>query len=321
MKIAVTGGAGFIGSHLVERLLANGHHVRVIDNLSTGCIENLDGLHGRYTLVQQDVATRAGADRACAGVDIVIHLAAIPSVARSVAESGGLRRDNLLSTLRVLDSADRFGVKRVVYASTCAVYAENMEGLFCIGGALSEESKIAPMSPYAEAKFSGELAVREFGERRNRDSVALRLFNVVGPRQRSSGGYAAVVPAFVDALLDGKMPTTFGDGEQTRDFTDVKQVSDVFVAAAVRKKAFGGMVINVGSGTARTINEVFSAAWDAVGGCGENVRKREPTRPGEMLHVYANAVRLWDELDMRCTDILEESVGDYADWRRGEVVK
>jgi len=315
MKVAVTGGAGFVGSRLVEVLLDAGHHVRVVDDLSSGCLENLTGVYGRIAFVKADVSTREGADRACSGVDAVVHLAARPSVAESMRATDGLRRANLLTTLRILESAERLFVRRVVYASSCAVYAEK-------SSALAECDPTGPISPYAEAKFAGELAVRAVGEATGvLDTASLRFFNVVGPRQRASGGYGAVVPSFVDSILDGKMPLTYGDGEQSRDFVSVNDVAEALLRAVECPKALAGRVINVGTGTASTVNEVFAAAWSATGGCRDNSRRWGAARQGEMRHARANAVRLWEDLGVRCQTSLTEMVNAYAVWKREELAR
>ncbi len=313
MKITVTGGAGFIGSHVVDLLFERGHNVRVIDNLSTGNIDNLRHILGGITFAQQDASTPAGAARACSGADAIIHLAAIPSVARSMTEPGGLRKDNLLSTLRLLRAAEDFGVRRFVYASTCAVYAEK-------DGAFIETDPVAPLSPYAKAKFAGEQAVREFGERSSRwDSVSLRLFNVVGARQRASGGYAAVIPAFVDTLLAGEIATMYGDGNQTRDFVSVRDVAKALIVSAERTKPFGGSVINVASGHSKSINYVSGDVSMLVDGCLKDSNYvYADARPGEMYHVMADVNKAVEELGIDFDESLTEMIRDYVEWKKGE---
>lgn len=315
MKVSVTGGAGFIGSHLAEALLSAGHHVRVVDDLSAGRTENLTAVFGRIAFVQADVSSRSGADRACSGVDAVVHLAARPSVAESMRTRDGLRRSNLLTTLRILESAERLGVNRVVYTSSCSVYAEK-------DGALGENDPVAPLSPYAEAKLAGELALRAVGESGSGlDTIAMRLFNVVGPRQRPAGGYSAVVPSFADSLVANRMPTTYGDGQQSRDFVYVLDVAEALLRAVEIPTRFGGGVFNVGTGTASTVNEVFSAAWAATGGCSDGNREWSPPRPGEMISATANATRLWSGLGVRCLTGLQEMVTAYVDWKREELTR
>ncbi len=312
MKVTVTGGAGFIGSHVVDLLLANGHQVRVVDNLSTGCVDNLKDVYGRIAFVNSDISTERGATKACCDADAVIHLAAIPSVARSMVELGGLRKDNLLGTLRILAAAEKYGVRRVIYASTCAVYAEK-------DGPLAETDPVAPASPYAEAKFAGEQAVREFGSRNSRqDSIALRLFNVVGPRQRASGGYAAVVPAFIDNTLDGDPCIVYGDGNQTRDFVNVMDVAMAFVLAVAEKKLFAGAVINVGSGISISINNVLNLISGFSGNHFPCSFKSAPARPGEIRHVCADVNKLRTELGLSCSPDLRNSVEAYYEWKKGE---
>ena len=248
----VTGGAGFIGSHLAEGLLERGRRIIVLDNFSSGKIENIKGLvnrfKGKIELVEGDIRDQS----LCAGLagrsEVIYHLAAIPSVQYSVDFPIEVNSVNVEGTLSVFQAARKGGVKTVVFASSCAVYGDS-ENL-----PLSEAEPPRPMSPYAVSKLTDEAYSGVFSEVYGFSSTALRFFNVFGPRQDPSSDYAAVIPRFVTRMLAGKPPIIYGDGEQSRDFIYVENVVDANMAAAAA--AGQGICVNIGTGRGRTLNQV-----------------------------------------------------------------
>ena len=243
----VTGGAGFIGSHLVESLALSGAVVRVLDDFSTGHRENLTGLAAKIVLVEGDVRDGALNRRLMEGIDVVFHLAAVASVAPSISDPLTCNDVNVAGTLNVLTAARDAGVRRVVFASSAAVYGPDP------GVPTAETAPFAPLSPYAASKAAGELYCRVFAKLYGVEAVSLRLFNVYGPRQDPASEYSGVVSRFLEWLRVGQPPIIHGDGEQTRDFVFVQDVVNAFVLAG-GAPGIGGEVFNVGSGEAATIN-------------------------------------------------------------------
>ena len=252
----VTGGAGFIGSHLVEELAHRGERVRVADNLSTGKRANLAHIPG-VDLVEGDLADPAVARRACDGVEYVLHQAAIPSVPRSVADPISSNRANIDATLNVLVAARDAGVRRVVYAGSSSAYGDTPTL------PKHEEMPTAPLSPYALQKLVGEQYLQLFTSLYGLETVTIRYFNVFGPRQDPASPYSGVISLFTSALLDGRRPTICGDGEQTRDFTYVANVVDGVLRACTADAS--GQVINVATGGRVSINELCRTLCDLLG--------------------------------------------------------
>jgi UDP-glucose 4-epimerase len=240
MLSLVTGGAGFIGSNLVRRLLEVGYDVRVLDDLSTGSLGNLDDLRGDIELLVGDVRNVAAVEQAVAGADFVFHLAALPSVARSVADPIASHEVNVTGTLHVLQAARKSGARKVVYASSSSLYG-NTPTL-----PKHEDMPVSPLSPYAAAKLAGETYCRAFTSVFGLPSVSLRFFNVFGPRQDPASQYAAVIPRFITRMLEGRAPEIFGDGRQTRDFTFVANATDACLKAALAGPQADGEAMNVG---------------------------------------------------------------------------
>lgn len=250
----VTGGAGFIGSHLVEGLLKQGRKVLILDNFSSGKPENvkslLDGFKGSIEMVEGDIRDQALCAALAGRSEVVYHLAAIPSVQYSVDFPIEVNSVNVEGTLSVFQAARKGAVKTVVFASSCAIYGDS-ENL-----PLSESEPPRPMSPYAVSKLTDETYAKVFSEIFGFSSTALRFFNVFGPRQNPSSDYAAVIPRFVTRMLEGKPPIIYGDGEQSRDFIYVENVVAANLAAA---RAVGqGINVNIGTGRSRTLNQVVS---------------------------------------------------------------
>jgi len=249
----VTGGAGFIGSHLVEALTARGRRVRVFDDFSTGLRSNLDGFRPAPEVVTGDLADPDAVARAVAGAGVVYHLGALASVARSVEAPAVSHRACATGTLHVLDAARQAGVRRVVYAASSSAY----------GGASDpagqpEDLPVQPLSPYAAAKLSGELYCQAFAHTYGLETVRLRFFNIFGPRQRADSPYSGVIALFIAAMTAGKAPTVHGDGLQSRDFTYVGNAVQALIRAA-ETPGVSGRVYNVGTGASITVLDLVDA--------------------------------------------------------------
>jgi nucleoside-diphosphate-sugar epimerase len=242
MNALVTGGAGFIGSSLVRSLAGDGHAARVLDDFSTGRKENLDGVDGDLEVLEGDVRDPAAVARAVAGAEVVYHLAALPSVARSVADPRASHQVNVDGTLNLLLAAVEAGVGRVVYASSSSVYGDTPVL------PKHEDMPTSPRSPYAAAKLAGEAYCRSFARVYPLQTVCLRFFNVFGPRQDPASPYAAVVPRFVTRMLAGQPAEVTGDGRQTRDFTFVDNAVRACRLAAGAGPEAVGEAMNVGCG-------------------------------------------------------------------------
>ena len=258
MKILVTGGAGFIGSHLVDRLVHDGHQVRVLDDLSNGSEANLAQSAGRAEFIKGDIRDRAAVDRAVNGVAAVFHEAALGSVSRSVETPDVSNAVNVNGTLNVLMAARDAGVRRVVYASSSSAYGDTPTL------PKHEEMPTVPSSPYGVTKLAAELYCRVFWNVYKLETFSLRYFNVFGPRQNPKSLYAAVVPLFAMRLLEGKAPTVFGDGEQTRDFTYVDNVVEANVLALKAEKGFG-QAMNVAGGGRYSVNDLIQRLQKLTG--------------------------------------------------------
>ena len=278
----VTGGAGFIGSHICEALVGRGEQVRVLDNLSTGHRHNLAHLQGRFEFVEGDIRDPQAVGKAMQGVKIVFHEAAIPSVPRSVSEPRLSHEVNVDGTFNVLMAAKEAGVKRVVYAASSSAYGDT-ETL-----PKHEEMLPNPLSPYAAAKLFGEYYCQVFTRVYGLETVALRYFNVFGPRQDPSSPYSGVISKFVTSLLAGQAPLIHGDGEQSRDFTYVANVVDANLRAAEAEGA-SGQVINLAIGERITLNGLLAELQKAIGT--SLVPEYGPTRAGDVRHSLADITR------------------------------
>ena len=254
----VTGGAGFIGSYLVRQLLARGEAVRVLDNFSTGKRENLEEIEGGFELVEGDLCDPEMVKRAVKDIDYVFHQAAIPSVPRSVEEPLESHTANATGTLNLLEAARAADVRRLVYASSSSVYGAN-EAL-----PKQESMRTEPLSPYAVSKLAAEhyclIAYPLYGL----ETIALRYFNVFGPRQDPNSPYSGVVSRFIDAIRSGKPPVIHGDGEQTRDFTYVENVTEANLAACHAKSGIG-RAYNVGVGGRVSVNQLWNTMIELAG--------------------------------------------------------
>jgi nucleoside-diphosphate-sugar epimerase len=278
----VTGGAGFIGSHLVDRLLRDGREVRVLDDFSSGREANLEPARSKIELIRGSICDEDVVARVVEGCDVVFHQAAVPSVPRSVAEPVRTNGTNIDGTLLVLEAARRGGVRRVVFAASSSAYGDT-ETLPKV-----ESMPATPLSPYALQKYVGEAYCRLYYELYGLETVALRYFNVFGPRQNPESEYAAVIPRFVRACLRGESPRIYGDGEQTRDFTFVSDAVEANVLASNAPRA-AGAVINVAGGRRTSLNQLFAAIRDQTGARVEAVH--EKARVGDVRHSLASLDR------------------------------
>lgn len=258
MDTLVTGGAGFIGSHLTAWLVEQGHRVRVFDNLSSGRREWLDPLGDAISFIEGDLRDAAAVQAAVAGCATVFHLAALVSVVQSVAEPLLAYAVNVTGTLHLLEACREHGVRRVVQASTCAVYGDS-ENL-----PLSEDEPPRPLSPYAATKLAAEQAGQLYNRLFGVETVALRFFNVYGPRQDPASPYAAAIPRFIATLRSGGQPTIYGDGLQTRDFVYVGDVVQALVTGATAP-GIGGQIFNVGRGEQWNIRALVTLIGETLG--------------------------------------------------------
>ena len=278
-RYLVTGGAGFIGSHIAEALLDSGEAVRILDNLATGREGNVAALKGRVEFIQGDLRDFDTVKAAMQGVEVVFHQGALASVPRSILDPITTLETNINGTQNVLLAARDAGTRRVVYASSSSVYG-NTPTL-----PKREDMPTHPMSPYAVQKLSAELLCGVFTRIYGLETVALRYFNVFGPRQDPASEYAAVIPRFLTALIEGRRPIVFGDGEQTRDFTYIANVVEANLLAATAPDAVGH-AINIGCGQQISLNTVLHIAGELLG-VDVDPDYREP-RPGDVRDSVAD---------------------------------
>jgi UDP-glucose 4-epimerase len=301
----VTGGAGFIGSHIVEALVAAGDPVRVLDNFATGRRENLAQVMNRIELVEADVRDDAAVSRAMQGVTWVFHQAALPSVPRSVKDPKGTHEANATGTLNVLIAAHQARVKRVVYASSSSVYGDAPEL------PKREDMPPRPRSPYAVSKLAGEQYCQAFWHSYGLETVCLRYFNVFGPRQDPNSQYAAAIPQFIVSLLNGRQVRVYGDGRQTRDFTFVANVVQANLLAAAAPKA-AGAICNVAGGAQTSVLELVSALAELTGE--EAILVHEPPRPGDIRDSLADLRASRQILGYQVTTPLRDGLRETVRW-------
>lgn len=307
MKVLVTGGAGFIGSHLAEGLVNAGHRVRVLDNLSAGRRENLDAVAADVELIEGDCSDPAAAERATRGIDVVYHEAAVPSVARSVEDPASSHRNSATATLTMLVAARDAGVRRFVYAGSSSVYGD--------AAALPkrEDMPPCPLSPYAVGKLAGEQYVRIFSSLYAMETLTLRYFNVFGPRQDPGSPYSGVISLFITALLDRRVPVVYGDGKQSRDFTYVANVVDANLRA-LTAKGLHGQAVNVATNRRITLNALLKALARELGS--DATATRKPGRRGDIKHSLADITRARRLLGYRPTVDFETGLRLTLDWYR-----
>ncbi|RWU24056.1 NAD-dependent dehydratase [Pseudomonas alkylphenolica] len=282
--ILITGGAGFIGSHLSDALLAKGYAVRILDDLSTGKPENLQMDNARLELIEGDVADADLVRRAAAGCQAVVHLAAVASVQASVEDPAKTHQSNFIGTLNVCEAMRLNGIKRIVFASSAAVYGNNGEGL-----SINEDTPKAPLTPYAVDKLASEQYLDFYRRQHGLEPVVFRFFNIFGPRQDPSSPYSGVISIFCERALSGQPITLFGDGEQTRDFLYVADLVNVMVQALEMDAVEEGAV-NIGLNQATSLNQLLDALRSVVGDL--PTITHGPARSGDIRHSRANNQRL-----------------------------
>jgi UDP-N-acetylglucosamine/UDP-N-acetylgalactosamine 4-epimerase len=301
----VTGGAGFIGSHLVEELLRRGQKVRVLDNFSTGKRENLHGLMDQIELIEGDIRSYHIVREAVQGIDFVLHQGALPSVPRSINDPITTNEVNVGGTLNVLDASKDAGVKRVVYASSSSVYGPDPEL------PVREGMTPQPVSPYAVAKLTGEKYCHVFSRVYGLETVALRYFNIFGPRQDPNTQYSAFIPKFVVGIMNGQSLTIDGDGEQAKDFTYVSNVVEANLLA-LEAEGVSGEVFNVGCGQSTSVNEVVGHIRQISNSQGEI--SYGPSRTGDVPRSMADISKAREKLGYKPQVLLREGLEHVALW-------
>ena len=279
-RVCVTGGAGFIGSHLTDALVNHGADVCVLDDFSQGRDENLAQVADQVRIVRGSILDSDALDEACAGAELIFHLAALTSVPGSIEKPREYYEVNATGTLGVLETARAVGAKRVIFAASSSVYGDNP------AMPKVETMPPEPMSPYAVAKCASEYMLRAYAQCYGLSAVSLRYFNIFGSRQRPDSPYAAVVPRFAEALLQGRKPTIYGDGTQTRDFTHVSNAVHANLLAGACPTPLNGEVVNVACGKSYNLLELverMAAILDVNGAC-----EFVPPRVGEVLHSHAS---------------------------------
>ncbi len=309
--VCVTGGAGFIGGHLVDALVALGARVTVIDDLSNSDAGHLskviDACPEQIRFVQGSILDPVALGAAVEGARVVFHLAAMGSVPRSVEDPARAWVVNATGTMRVLSAAHKAGAHRVVFSASSSAYGNNPEL------PKVESMGCEPESPYAASKVAGEGLCRAWSGSYGLDTVSLRYFNIFGPRQRAGSAYAAAIPAFLSAFADGRAPTVFGSGEQTRDFTHVNNAVFANLLAAVHEGDLGGEVLNVGAGQRTSVNELARILGEHSGR-GDVGVVHAPERAGEVMHSVADIRAIEDRLGYRVVTGMEEGLGETAGW-------
>jgi UDP-glucose 4-epimerase len=304
-KYLVTGGAGFIGSHIVDRLAAQGQAVRVLDNLSTGNLSNLAHHGERIEFIQGDLVDPHCCARAVEGVEVVFHQAALASVPRSVANPVETHAACATGTVNLLDACRKAGVRRLVYAASSSAYGNSPIM------PKHERQLPEPLSPYAAAKLAGEMYVEAFAATYGLETVRLRYFNVFGPRQDPNSPYSAVIPLFAAALLEGRRPTIFGDGTQSRDFTYVANVVSANLKAS-QAPGVSGKLYNVACGSSLSVLDLLKEICRLVGKPFDPIFA--PPRTGDVLHSWADITAAQRDLRYEVEIDLKEGLEKTIAW-------
>ncbi len=304
-KILVTGGAGFIGSHIADELIAGKHSVRIADDLSTGNLLNIEGLENKIEFFQGDISKKEFVEKAMEGVDCVFHEAALTSVAESFKFPAKTWDINIKGTKLLLNTAEKLKVKRFIFASSAAVYGNSPKL------PKKEEMSGAPTSPYGNSKSMAEIATIDSFRKFKLKSVALRYFNVYGPRQSPTSEYSGVITKFLSKMMRGERPTIYGDGKQTRDFIYVDDVVQANILAMDKKEAVGE-VFNVGTGTQTTLNELVDTINEILGTSIEPVY--EPARQGDIRFSYADISKAKKMLGFEPKYSLKEGLKKTIEW-------
>lgn len=310
-RVCVTGGAGFIGGHLVDALLSLGASVRVIDDLSNSTLEHLSELielePKRLRFVHGSILEDRALREALDGCDRVFHLAALGSVPRSIEEPERTWEVNATGTLRVLEAARLCGVERVIYSASSSAYGDTPKL------PKAESDATQPASPYAASKLAGEGLCRAWSESYGLQTMSLRYFNIFGPRQPADSAYAAVIAAFVRRLSAGQTPVVYGDGEQSRDFTYVSNAVGANLLAGASKREPRGEVVNIGAGDRVTINELLERIADKMGRSGVRADFQAP-RAGDVRHSQADLSRARELLGYRPFASLAQGLEETVAW-------
>ena len=306
-RIMVTGGAGFIGSHIAAALVAQGDQVVVLDDLSTGHERNLEAIGGSVEFVRGSVTDDIAVAKAVAGCDYVYHEAALASVPRSIENPKANNEANVAGTLNVCAAAHEAGVKRLIYAASSSAYGDS-PSLPKV-----ETMPTNPKSPYAIAKLAGEHYVSVYASVYGMQTLSIRYFNVFGPRQDPDSPYAAVIPIFIDALLDGRPPTIHGDGEQSRDFTYIDNVVEANLKALTAPK-LSGDVVNVALGDRTSLNQLYGWLKEIIGSDLE--AEYGPERVGDVKHSQADVGRAQELLGYETKVTVAEGLKRTVEWYR-----
>lgn len=312
MRFLVTGGAGFIGHHLVRRLVERGDEVTVIDDFSTGFSWRLEPFRDRVSIISGSILDEAVLDQAVASSEVVLHEAAIPSVARSVIAPKATHAANATGTIEVMLAAARHGVRRVVLAGSSSIYGPAAE-LPC-----RETQRPAPSSPYGTSKLAAEHYLHTIGQLHGIETVALRYFNVFGPGQDPASEYSAVIPRFSTAVLEGRTPTINGSGEISRDFTYVDNVVEANLLAA-QPTSPSGLTCNVACGSRYTLLELLNAIGDAAGHQVEPAFG--PPRPGDIVHSQADITLARQALGYEPVVSFDEGIARTVAWYRDQAAE
>jgi nucleoside-diphosphate-sugar epimerase len=306
----ITGAAGFIGSHLAHALVAQGHTVRGIDNLSTGLISNLESIADHIDLRTIDLCHAAATAEACLGIDVILHQAALPSVPRSVLDPRTSHEANIEGTFNLLEGARAAGVKRVVYAASSSAYG-NQPGFPRV-----ETMRPAPISPYAVQKLTGELYMQSYWQVYGMETVSLRYFNIFGPRQVPDSPYSGVMAKFITEMLAGTTPTILGDGEQGRDFTYVDNaVQANLLAATVPADHCAGRVFNVACGQRFTLNQTYQALAELLDF--PHAANYGATRNGDVRDSHADISLARVQLGYEPAVAFRDGLARTVEWYRG----
>jgi UDP-glucose 4-epimerase len=309
MNVLVTGGAGFIGSHLAEALVRLGHRVRVVDSFFSGKRSNLAPVEADLELVEGDCTSPETAARVVDGMEAVFHEAAVPSVARSVKDPLLSHQTNPTATLTMLEAARAAGVRRFVFAGSSSVYGNSPEL------PKREDMETRPLSPYGVGKLSGEHYVRVFASLFGMETLTLRYFNVFGPRQDPSSPYSGVISRFVTWMLQGQTPVVFGDGEQSRDFTYVANVVDANLAALAAPR-LSGEAVNIATSRRVTLMDLLRGVARETG---QPLRSRhEPERAGDIRHSLADISKAERLIGYRPRFGFEDGLHATVEWYRSQ---
>ena len=308
MDYLVTGGAGFIGSNLAEYLVGQGRGVRVFDNFSSGKRENVRSFADKAEIIEGDLRDFKAVQQAMQGVRTVFHLAAMPSVIRSIEEPQATSEINITGTLNLLVAARDAGVKRVIFSSSSSIYGDTPTL------PKREDMPPSPLSPYAVQKLTGEHYCHNFWQLYGLETVSLRCFNVFGSRQDPQSQYAAVIPRFITAILQDESPMIFGDGRQTRDFSHVENIIDANLAACTAPKEALGQAFNIACGGRISLLDLVDAVNKILG---KNVKpKFDPPRPGDILHSQADITKAQKLLGWKPRIGFREGIEKAVAWYR-----